>query len=220
MKKLTAIEDLPPEEAEAVSSAVTMADEAKEEAPRQAPTSIPGGVRRIRSHHHRHRRFRMEKLEEIRHREDVRALAFILPLILLVIGLGIFGVAFRNNDPSLRPEKMLSLAWCLMTIGGGWLFLSTGLNSWQSWKEAKLRDAEEKAAGGDSSSSGRRRRRHHHHSSSSSSGEHHHHVHHAYEESIARAQAAATAAAASAAGAAEPSSKPANAQVATSTQTR
>ena len=196
MKKLTAIEELPQEEAEAVSSAVGASEgEANAaDAVRRAPTMIPGGVRRIRSRHHRHRHFRMEKLAEIRHRQDVRALAFILPLILLVIGLGLFGVAFRNNDPTLRPEKLMSLSWCLMTMGGGWLLISTIMGSYRNWKDAKQRAAEENA-GDDSSTRGHHHHRHRRHHFSSRSGEHHHYEHRAYAESIARAQQAAAAAA-------------------------
>ncbi len=168
MKKLASIDEMPADEAEVVSAAQSgLAAQSSADGRGGLTPPVLGPVRRVRSRHHRHHRFRMEKIDEIRHREDVRALSFILPLILLVVGLGILGTWFRSPDPMLRPDKLLSVAWVLTALGGGWFVFSSIFGAWRRYKEARKRREEERE---DAESDSEFRRRSHH--------RHHHHYHH------------------------------------------
>lgn len=171
MKKLASIGELPAEEAEAVSAAQDAAASAASAgtgaqwrpSSAQAGQPVLGPVRRVRSHHHRHRRFRMERLDEIRHREDFRALAFILPLIMLLVGMGIVGATYRNPDPEMRPAKLVSLAWAFVALGGGWFAVSSCVGAVRSWKEARKRAKEEQEDAASNPEWRRRRHRRHRH---------------------------------------------------------
>ncbi|MBQ3810840.1 MAG: hypothetical protein II839_08505 [Kiritimatiellae bacterium] len=82
-------------------------------------------VRRRRSSHHRHRRHRHhggdgEAVQ--RRRQDLRFLAFALPLGLLAIGflLWMFTVPRPGSD-AVSDEDLLSLSWWMMGVGGALL---------------------------------------------------------------------------------------------------
>ena len=89
--------------------------------------------------------------------------------MLTVIGLAIFGMAFRNPDPSMRPAELLSLSYVMIALGGGWLLFSSGASAYRTWREARRQAAEDSRDDEDYAryrSGSRHHRRHHRHSSS------------------------------------------------------
>ena len=88
-------------------------------------TTPDGGtvvVRRRRSSHHRHRHHRRhggdgEAVQ--RHIQDMRFLAFALPLGLLAIGFLLWmSVVPRPGSAATPDEDLLSLSWWMMGVGG------------------------------------------------------------------------------------------------------
>ena len=91
-------------------------------------TTPDGGtvvVRRRRSSHHRHRRHRRHGGDgeaAQRHRQDLRFLAFALPLGLLAIGFMLWmSVVPRPGMAAAADEDLLSLSWWMMGVGGALL---------------------------------------------------------------------------------------------------
>ena len=82
-------------------------------------------VRRRRSSHHRHRRHRRHGGDgeaAQRHRQDLRFLAFALPLGLLAIGFMLWmSVVPRPGMAAAADEDLLSLSWWMMGVGGALL---------------------------------------------------------------------------------------------------
>ena len=89
------------------------------------PDGGPGVVRRRRSSHHRHRRHRRHGGDgeaAQRHRQDLRFLAFALPLGLLAIGFMLWmSVVPRPGMAAAADEDLLSLSWWMMGVGGALL---------------------------------------------------------------------------------------------------
>ena len=88
-------------------------------------TTPDGGtvvVRRRRSSHHRHRHHRRHGGDgeaAQRHRQDLRFLAFALPLGLLAIGFLLWmSVVPRPGSAATPDEDLLSLSWWMMGVGG------------------------------------------------------------------------------------------------------
>ncbi len=88
-------------------------------------TTPDGGtvvVRRRRSSHHRHRHHRRHGDDgeaAQRHRQDLRFLAFALPLGLLAIGFLLWmSVVPRPGSAATPDEDLLSLSWWMMGVGG------------------------------------------------------------------------------------------------------
>ena len=88
-------------------------------------TTPDGGtvvVRRRRSSHHRHRHHRRHGGDgeaAQRHRQDLRFLAFALPLGLLAIGFLLWmSVVPRPGSAATSDEDLLSLSWWMMGVGG------------------------------------------------------------------------------------------------------
>ena len=88
-------------------------------------TTPDGGtvvVRRRRSSHHRHRHHRRHGGDgeaSQRHRQDLRFLAFALPLGLLAIGFLLWmSVVPRPGSAATPDEDLLSLSWWMMGVGG------------------------------------------------------------------------------------------------------
>jgi len=86
-------------------------------------------VRRRRSSHHRHHRHRHgrgadgETVE--RRRQDLRFLAFALPLGLLAIGFLLWmSVVPRPGQEGASDEDLLALSWWMMGVGGVLLAIS------------------------------------------------------------------------------------------------
>lgn len=152
--------------------------------------TVPEGEtleRRRRSSHHRrrsgrHGRFSPESGESIRRFEDISAIVFIVPTFLLVAGFLLWFICSRPQDPSMRPQGLLSLSFMMMCTGGG-LLAAALVASWIRSAVKAVRDSREIAraarhssggsGSGDSGGSGHRRRHHHHH---------HHRHHHSTEE--------------------------------------
>ena len=85
-------------------------------------------VRRRRSSHHRHRHHRHHRGDGEavqRHIQDMRFLAFALPLGLLAIGFLLWMASVpRPGSPAEGDGGLLSLSWWMMGIGGSLLVVS------------------------------------------------------------------------------------------------
>ncbi len=112
----------------------------------------------VRHRKRRRHRFRPESEELARHRQDLRALAWILPGCLLALGAVVLAVEFRNPEPAARAKDVVAIGCALVGAGAVWL---SGLLAWR-WIEA-VRDWRRE----NEPDEGRHGRRHHHH--------HHHH---------------------------------------------
>ena len=90
-------------------------------------TTPDGGtvvVRRRRSSHHRHRHHRHRHGDadyeaSLRRRQDLRVLAFALPLVLLALGFLVWmGNAPRPGSAAVPDEDLMSVSKWMMGVGG------------------------------------------------------------------------------------------------------
>ena len=121
-----------------------------------SPAGAPAEYRTVHVHRRRRRhRFRPESEALARHREDLRALGWILPLCLLGLGAILLFLVTRNPEPATRPAGLVETAWALLGAGAVWLGVWLA-GSWiaavRDWRRAQEDD------------SGRRHHPHHHHS--------------------------------------------------------
>ena len=89
-------------------------------------------VYRRRSSHHVHRHHRTHSMgatkQEVTRSEDNRALAFILPALVLAIGIGLWLYANKNHFSHAIPRELVSLSYWLMG-GGGIALLSAFIHA-------------------------------------------------------------------------------------------
>jgi hypothetical protein len=77
----------------------------------------------VRHRKRRRHRFRPESEALARHRQDLRALSWIMPACLLVLGAVILAVEFRNPEPAARAKDVVSIGCALVGAGAVWLSL-------------------------------------------------------------------------------------------------
>lgn len=120
-----------------------------------ATAGAPAEYRTVHVHRHRRRRRFVAESESLaRHREDLRALSWILPLCLLGLGAILLFLVTRNPEPATRPAGLVETAWALLGAGAVWLAVGLA-GSWIAAVRRWSRDQED--------SSGHRRHHHHHH---------------------------------------------------------
>lgn len=75
----------------------------------------------VRHRKRRRHRFRPESEALARHREDMRALSWILPCCLLALGGLLLFVEFRNPEPATRAKDLVAIGFALAGAGAVWL---------------------------------------------------------------------------------------------------
>ena len=130
-----------------------------------ATPKTPQVIRRRSTHHRHHHHAHLDSPERLRRKEDIKALFFIMPGLLLGLGALLWFLSSLENDSSLRPKDLLQLSYTLMGIGGA-LFIFALIRDWvlrarRAWRD---RIPREKSSGGSSGSTVtiRRRRSTHH----------------------------------------------------------
>jgi len=130
-----------------------------------SPSPAPTEDRTVVRHRRRRRHsFRMESESEARRRFDRQALRFILPAIMLVVGIILLRTVTVEPDPELRPARLLRLGWWLTGVGGAFLLLAITVFCVSQAREAAKRAKNDADADNDDDDG-----HHHHH--------HHHHSH-------------------------------------------
>ncbi len=120
-------------------------------------TTPPDEERLVRHRRRRRRSFRPESEELARHREDLRALAWIIPGCLLALGAIILLVERRNPDPASRAKDVVAIGYALLGAGAVWLSAVLACR-WiavvRDWRRENGEEPERRH---------RHRHRHHHH---------------------------------------------------------
>ena len=122
--------------------------------PEDPATTPPNEEHLVRHRKRRRHSFRPESEALARRRQDLRALAWILPGCLLALGAVVLAVEFRNPEPAARAKDVVAIGCALVGAGAVWL---SGLLAWR-WIEA-VRDWRRE----NEPDEGRHGRRHHHH---------------------------------------------------------
>ena len=106
----------------------------------------------VRHRKRRRHRFRPESEALARHRQDMRALAWILPGCLLALGAVILLAEMRNPEPAARAKDVVAIGCALVGAGAVWLSLGIAFR-WIAVVREWRRENE----------AGARPRHHHHH---------------------------------------------------------
>ena len=122
--------------------------------PEDPATTPPNEEHLVRHRKRRRHSFRPESEALARRRQDLRALAWILPGCLLALGAVILLAEMRNPEPAARAKDVVAIGCALVGAGAVWL---SGLLAWR-WIEA-VRDWRRE----NEPDEGRHGRRHHHH---------------------------------------------------------
>ena len=125
---------------------------------RNEPTELAAPERKLVRHRKRRRHsFRMETEADARRRDDYRALRFILPGALFLVGLLVLRFASAEPDPEMRPAPLLRIG-CFTGVGGVLLLLAT-----LAYCVRKAREAAANARNDDDADDDGRHHHHHHH---------------------------------------------------------
>ena len=106
----------------------------------------------VRHRKRRRHRFRPESEALARRRQDLRALAWILPGCLLALGAVILLAEMRNPEPAARAKDVVAIGCALVGAGAVWLSLDIAFR-WIAVVREWRRENE----------AGARPRHHHHH---------------------------------------------------------
>ena len=126
---------------------------------RNEPTESAAPERKLVRHRRRRRHsFRMETEADARRRDDYRALRFILPGALFLVGLLVLRFASAEPDPEMRPAPLLRIGCWFTGVGGVLLLLAT-----LAYCVRKAREAAANARNDDDADDNGRHHHHHHH---------------------------------------------------------
>ena len=121
----------------------------------EAPATNPAPAEEehlVRHRKRRRHRFRPESEALARRRQDLRALAWILPGCLLALGAVILLAEMRNPEPAARAKDVVAIGCALVGAGAVWLSLGIAFR-WIAVVREWRRENE----------AGTRPRHHHHH---------------------------------------------------------
>ena len=91
--------------------------------PEDPATTPPNEEHLVRHRKRRRHSFRPESEALARRRQDLRALAWILPGCLLALGAVILLAEMRNPEPAARAKDVVSIGCALVGAGAIWLSL-------------------------------------------------------------------------------------------------
>lgn len=120
--------------------------------PEDPATTPPNEEHLVRHRKRRRHRFRPESEALARRRQDLRALAWILPGCLLALGAVILLAEMRNPEPAARAKDVVAIGCALVGAGAVWLSLGIAFR-WIAVVREWRRENE----------AGARPRHHHHH---------------------------------------------------------
>lgn len=120
--------------------------------PEDPATTPPNEEHLVRHRKRRRHRFRPESEALARRRQDLRALAWILPGCLLALGAVILLAEMRNPEPAARAKDVVAIGCALVGAGAVWLSLGIAFR-WIAVVREWRRENE----------AGTRPRHHHHH---------------------------------------------------------
>ena len=120
--------------------------------PEDPATTPPNEEHLVRHRKRRRQRFRPESEALARRRQDLRALAWILPGCLLALGAVILLAEMRNPEPAARAKDVVAIGCALVGTGAVWLSLGIAFR-WIAVVREWRRENE----------AGARPRHHHHH---------------------------------------------------------
>ena len=120
--------------------------------PEDPATTPPNEEHLVRHRRRRRHRFRPESEALARRRQDLRALAWILPGCLLALGAVILLAEMRNPEPAARAKDVVAIGCALVGAGAVWLSLGIAFR-WIAVVREWRRENE----------AGTRPRHHHHH---------------------------------------------------------
>ena len=120
--------------------------------PEDPATTPPNEEHLVRHRRRRRHRFRPESEALARRRQDLRALAWILPGCLLALGAVILLAEMRNPEPAARAKDIVAIGCALVGAGAVWLSLGIAFR-WIAVVREWRRENE----------AGTRPRHHHHH---------------------------------------------------------
>ncbi len=120
--------------------------------PEDPATTPPNEEHLVRHRKRRRHRFRPESEALARRRQDLRALAWILPGCLLALGAVILLAEMRNPEPAARAKDVVAIGCALVGAGAIWLSLGIAFR-WIAVVREWRRENE----------AGTRPRHHHHH---------------------------------------------------------
>lgn len=120
--------------------------------PEDPATTPPNEEHLVRHRRRRRHRFRPESEALARRRQDLRALAWILPGCLLALGAVILLAEMRNPEPAARAKDVVAIGCALVGAGAVWLSLGIAFR-WIAVVREWRRENE----------AGARPRHHHHH---------------------------------------------------------
>ena len=115
-------------------------------------TTPPNEEHLVRHRKRRRHSFRPESEALARRRQDLRALAWILPVCMLALGTIILFVEMRNPEPAARAQDVVAIGCALVGAGAVWLSLGIAFR-WIAVVREWRRENE----------AGARPRHHHHH---------------------------------------------------------
>lgn len=120
--------------------------------PEDPATTPPNEEHLVRHRKRRRHSFRPESEALARRRQDLRALAWILPGCLLALGAVILLAEMRNPEPAARAKDVVAIGCALVGAGAVWLSLGIAFR-WIAVVREWRRENE----------AGTRPRHHHHH---------------------------------------------------------
>ena len=120
--------------------------------PEDPATTPPNEEHLVRHRKRRRHSFRPESEALARRRQDLRALAWILPGCLLALGAVILLAEMRNPEPAARAKDVVAIGCALVGAGAVWLSLDIA-SRWIAVVREWRRENE----------AGTRPRHHHHH---------------------------------------------------------
>lgn len=120
--------------------------------PEDPATTPPNEEHLVRHRKRRRHSFRPESEALARRRQDLRALAWILPGCLLALGAVILLAEMRNPEPAARAKDIVAIGCALVGAGAVWLSLGIAFR-WIAVVREWRRENE----------AGARPRHHHHH---------------------------------------------------------
>ena len=121
--------------------------------PEDPATTPPNEEHLVRHRKRRRHSFRPESEELARRRQDLRALAWILPVCMLALGALILFVEMRNPEPAARAKDVVAIGCALLGAGALWLSAALAWRWFDVVRRWRAENGEEP----------RRRHRHHHH---------------------------------------------------------